>query len=55
MVFSRALAARPCSRSHSSSPRWTAHDAKYFGAELPKKAEAVVQERAYTSPIWYAP
>jgi hypothetical protein len=37
------------------TPRWTAHDAKYFGLEVSKEIEMVQQERAYTSPIWYTP
>jgi hypothetical protein len=37
------------------TPRWTTHDAKVFGVKIPSGAPADVQERAYTSPIWYAP
>ena len=38
------------------TPRWTAYDAKRFGiTNIPKRAELVTQERAYTSPIWYTP
>jgi len=37
------------------TPRWTAYDAKRFGVkELPGTRMTIV-ERAYTSPIWYAP
>ncbi len=37
------------------TPRWTAYDAKYFDIELPEHIPTVVQDRAYTSPIWYTP
>ena len=37
------------------TPRWTAYDAKRFGIEMPERVRMVVQDRAYTSPIWYTP
>jgi hypothetical protein len=36
-------------------PRWTAYDAKFFKVKMPKEVPMVVQDRAYTSPIWYTP
>ena len=36
-------------------PRWTAYDEKYFGIQMPKDVRRVVQDRAYSSPIWYNP
>lgn len=37
------------------TPRWTAHDAKYFGVTPAADVRMTVTERAYTSPIWYTP
>lgn len=39
------------------TPRWPLYDAVRFGIELPDDAmaDAVAQERAYTSPIWLKP
>ena len=37
------------------TPRWTTYDAARYGAELPNDVPAELQERAYTSPIWYSP
>ena len=37
------------------TPRWPVHDAVRFGIELPDGTQLIHQERAYTSPIWYAP
>jgi hypothetical protein len=35
------------------TPRWTTYDAQYFGIQRPKDVPASIQDRAYTSPIWY--
>ncbi len=38
------------------TPRWTAYDAAYFkDAKFTDDVPMTVTERAYTSPIWYAP
>ena len=37
------------------TPRWTAYDVKRLGAEALKGTTMVLQERAYTSPVWYKP
>lgn len=37
------------------TPRWTAYDAVKFKLDLPDEIPLKVQERAYTSPIWYQP
>jgi hypothetical protein len=37
------------------TPRWTAYDAKRFGTKPLPGTTMVLQERAYTSPIWYTP
>ena len=36
-------------------PRWTLKDAAFFNIELDQGVTKVVQDRAYTSPIWYTP
>lgn len=37
------------------TPRWVVYDKVRLGAVIPKEAELIGQERAYTSPIWYSP
>ena len=37
------------------TPRWTTYDAVRYGKPLPQDVPAAVQQRAYTSPIWYTP
>ena len=37
------------------TPRWTAYDAQRYQLELAPEIPMYLQERAYTSPIWYTP
>lgn len=37
------------------TPRWTAYDAKRYGIKALPGTTMKLQERAYTSPIWYSP
>jgi len=36
-------------------PRWSAYDQVRLGAEMDEDVPMIVQDRAYTSPIWYSP
>ncbi|MFK8021599.1 MAG: DUF3604 domain-containing protein [Pseudomonadales bacterium] len=37
------------------TPRWPAYDAARYEYELPTDVRSIIQDRAYTSPIWYKP
>ncbi len=38
-----------------SKPRWMTYDAKFFNVKMPDDIRMIVQDRAYTSPIWHTP
>jgi hypothetical protein len=37
------------------TPRWTSYDSAFFGVPLPPEVTRTLQDRAYSSPIWYRP
>jgi hypothetical protein len=37
------------------TPRWTTYDAMFFHVKRPDGAPVSIQNRAYTSPVWYTP
>jgi hypothetical protein len=37
------------------TPRWTTYDAAFYDIPLPDTVPPTIQDRAYTSPVWYSP
>ena len=55
VAFDKELTKQVFEQNEIPTPRWTAYDAARLGTELLPEAATVVQDRAYTSPIWYTP